>query len=180
MIIDIIVIVFAILAAIRGFRKGLIVGICSYLAIIVGLAAAMKLSSVFAEKIGTSANLTGRWVPFVAFLLIFALAALLVRTLSGIIHKITEKLMLGIFNRIGGIVFFVLIYLSAIAILLFYITQLHLMPESQAQASVTYPYIKILGEYAIDGLGSVIPVFKNMFGELELFFETAAHKVKGA
>lgn len=177
MIIDIIVIIFAILAAIRGFRKGFIVGVCSYLAIIIGLAAAMKLSSVFAEKIGTTANLTGRWVPFVTFLLIFAIVALLVRTLSNMIHKITEKLMLGLFNRVGGIVFFMLIYLSAIAILFFYITQLHLLPDSQAQSSVTYPFIKVLGQYAIDGLGTIIPAFKNMFRELEHFFEVTAPQI---
>jgi len=49
LVIDIIVIIIGVLAAIRGLRQGLIVGVCSFLAIIVGLAAAMKLSSVFAR-----------------------------------------------------------------------------------------------------------------------------------
>lgn len=157
---------------------GLIVGVCSYLAFIVGLAAAIKLSAVVAGRIGTAANLTGRWVPFICFLLIFLLVALLVRALSAGVQKLTEKLMLGIFNRIGGVLFFVLIYLSAIAILLFYINQLHLLPESQVQSSVTYPFIKVLGQYAVDALGYIIPAFKNMFEELKLFFETASLKIQ--
>ncbi len=177
MVIDIVVIVFAVLAVFRGLRMGLIVGVCSYLGLIVGLAAAIKLSAVVAAQIGTAANLTGRWVPFVCFLLIFILVALLVRTLSGVVQKITEKLMLGFINRVGGALFFVLIYLSAIAILLFYINQLHLLPENWVQSSLSYPLIKILGQYAIEAMGYIIPAFRNMFEELTTFFETASHKI---
>jgi Uncharacterized membrane protein, required for colicin V production len=178
LVIDIIVIIIGVLAAIRGLRQGLIVGVCSFLAIIVGLAAAMKLSSVFAEKIGSAANLTGRWVPFVAFLLVFAVVALLVRSLSSIVHNVSEKLFLGIFNRLGGMVFFVLIYLTPVAILLFYITQLKLLSASYIEASFTYPFLKSLGSFTIESLGSIIPAFKNMFSALEQFFESAAHRIQ--
>lgn len=178
MVLDIIIVIFAVLAAIRGLRKGLIAGVCSYLALIVGLAAAMKLSAVVAEKIGTAANLTGKWIPFLSFLLVFAFVVLLIRGLSNLMQRVSEKLMLGIFNRLGGVVFFVLIYLSAIALLLFYLTQLHFMPQSQIASSVTYPFVIALGEYAVNALGAIIPAFKNMFTELQLFFETAAQKMK--
>lgn len=178
MIIDIVVILLALFATIRGLRMGLIVGICSYLALIVGLAAGIKLSAVVANLIGTEANITGKWMPFVCFLIIFALVALLVRLLSSWVQKLSEKLSLGIVNRIGGVLFFVLIYLSAIAILLFYVNQLQLLPQRQVEKSVTFPYIKLLGTYAVDALGNIIPTFKNMFKELELFFETASQKIK--
>ncbi|MFT4093133.1 MAG: CvpA family protein [Niabella sp.] len=177
MIIDVIVAVLAILAAIRGFRKGFIVGICSYLALIIGLAAAMKLSAVFAARIGAAANLTGKWVPFVSFLVVFALVALLVRTLSAFVSRLTEKMMLGIFNKLGGIVFFVLIYLSAFAILLFYIKQLQLLPQGQIASSATYPVINMLGAYAVNALGYIIPAFKDLFVQLENFFGQAAQQV---
>ena len=154
---------------------GLIVGVCSYLALMVGLAAAIKLSAVVATQIGTAANLTGRWVPFICFLLIFILVALLVRTLSAVIQKLTEKIVPGFIIRIGGALFFMLIYLSGIALLLFYVDQMHLLPESQIQGSVTYPFIKVLGPYAVDSLGYIIPAFQNMFKDLQLFFETASH-----
>ena len=48
MIIDIIVVIILILAAIKGFRQGLIVALFSVIAFIVGLAAAIKLSVVVA------------------------------------------------------------------------------------------------------------------------------------
>ncbi len=178
MIIDIIIIILAVLAAIRGLRMGLIAGVCSYVALIVGLAAAMKFSAVVAEKIGTAANVAGKWVPFVCFLLIFSLVTLLIRTVSSTVQKLTETLMLGIFNRVGGVVFFVLIYLSAIAILLFYVTKMNLIAENYFEISATYPFVKVLGEHAVNALGYIVPVFKNMFHDLELFFEAAAQKVK--
>jgi membrane protein required for colicin V production len=48
MVIDAIFIVLMILAVIKGFRNGLIVAVFSFLGIIIGLAAAMKFSTVVA------------------------------------------------------------------------------------------------------------------------------------
>ena len=44
-----------------------------------------------------------------------------------------------------------------------------LQPET-IQKSVTYSFVQPWGPKAINGLGSVIPVFKNMFGQTGKFF----------
>jgi membrane protein required for colicin V production len=42
--------------------------------------------------------------------------------------------------------------------------------------SIVYPYIKPLGPKFINALGYILPFFKNMFTELEVFFEGIAQK----
>jgi membrane protein required for colicin V production len=42
------------------------------------------------------------------------------------------------------------------------------------QQSVTYAYIQPLGPWVVDGIGKLIPAFKDMFTELEAFFERIA------
>ena len=42
--------------------------------------------------------------------------------------------------------------------------------------SKTYPYIAPWGPKVIDNLGKIIPIFKNMFADLEAFFAALAKK----
>lgn len=179
MMIDIIFVVLFIMAALKGYRKGLIAGIFSYLAFMIGLAAAMKLSAVVASRIKEIINISDKWLPFLAFTVVFLFFVVLVRWLSRMLQSVFEKIMLGWLNRIGGVAFFGLLYLSVFAIFLFYINQMHLVPQSAIESSQTYVYLKPLGRFAVDGLGSVIPAFKNLFGQLETFFSNVADKAGG-
>ena len=52
MIIDIIFVILIVLALLQGYRRGLIVAVFSLISIIVGLAAAIKLSAVVANYLG--------------------------------------------------------------------------------------------------------------------------------
>jgi membrane protein required for colicin V production len=45
------------------------------------------------------------------------------------------------------------------------------------QASVTYPFIEPWGPKAISIFGAIIPMFKDMFQELENFFNGVSTKI---
>ena len=70
MIIDILFAIVLILAILRGYKRGLIVGIFSFIAIIVGLAAAIKLSVVVAGYIGKAVKVSDEWLPFISFIVV--------------------------------------------------------------------------------------------------------------
>lgn len=168
MIIDIIFLVLMGLAIFKGGSKGLIVALFSILGFIVGLAAALKLSAVVASKIAPGSN--APWLPFLSFLIVFVAAMLLVRMGAKILEKSVEFVMLGWLNKLGGIVFYVLLYAIISSIFLFYLTQLHIISAETTTASYFYPYLKPLGPLVIEGLGKVIPWFKDMFATLQDFF----------
>lgn len=171
MLIDLIVVVLIVLALIKGWCKGFIVGVFSFLAFIIGLAAAIKLSAVAAAYIGESVNISQRWLPVVAFAAVFMVVVLLVHLGAKALEGMVALAMLGWANKLGGIVLFTLLYLFVFSILLFYATQVQLINEETAQASVTYPYLQPLGPKVIDTLGVILPFFKNMFSELLQFFD---------
>lgn len=176
MFIDLIVVVLIVLALYKGWRKGLIVGIFSFLAFIIGLAAAIKLSTLAAAYIGEAVNISQRWLPVVAFAIVFLVIVLLVRLGAKALEGIVTVAMLGWANKLGGIVLFILLYLFVFSILLFYATHVHLINEESAQASVTYSYLQPLGPKVVNGLGVVMPFFKNMFGELLQFFDGVSNQ----
>jgi len=177
MIIDLIFAVLMILALIHGYRRGLIVAVFSFIAIIVGLAAAIKLSTVVAKYLGHAVKISDRWLPFLSFILVFIVAVIIIRLGAKAIQRITETVMLGWVNRLGGIILYAAIYTTIFSVLLFFAGQIKMIKSETLQASVTYPFIRPWGPKAIDAVGSVIPFFKDMFTELEQFFSGVSQKI---
>lgn len=159
------------LAVYKGFTKGLIVGICSFVAYFVGLAAALKLSSKVAQYISGKDQEPSVWMPVLSFLLVFIVVILLVNLLGRLLRKVVKTAMLGLFDRVGGILFFVLIYIFIFSILVFYAVEIKVISESTIKSSKVYPYIAPVAPSMINFIGKIIPVFKNIFDDLKLFFE---------
>lgn len=176
MLIDVVCLLLLLWATFKGLRNGFIVGLFSFLAFIIGLAAALKLSTLAAEYIGANTTIGERWIPFIAFAAVFLIVVLLVRLGAKAIESMLRVAMLGWLNRLGGVFLYVLLYLFVFSIILFYAEQLLLIKEEAMNNSVVYPYIKPLGPKFINALGYILPFFKNMFGELEVFFEGMAQK----
>ena len=66
MFIDILVAIALVFATVKGIRNGLIIAVFSILAFIIGLAAALKLSTVVASWLAQSTNINVQWLPFLA------------------------------------------------------------------------------------------------------------------
>jgi membrane protein required for colicin V production len=177
MLLDIIFAVVIILALFKGYQRGLIVGLFSLVAVIIGLAAAMKLSTVAAGYIGKAVKISQEWLPVISFAIVFILVVLLIRLGANAIERTVEVVMLGWLNKLGGILLYAIIYTIVFSVLLFYAEQIKLIKPETIQQSAVYSFIQPWGPKAINGVGAVIPVFKDMFGELEHFFDGIAKDV---
>ena len=176
MIIDIIAAILLVLAIIKGYRKGVILAAFSYIAIIIGIAAAMKLSVIVASYL-ESQSMHGKWLSFLSFALVLIIVIIVIRLVANLIQKLVEAVMLGWFNRITGVILYSLVYFTVFSILLFYTTKIGLTGQDTLSASITYPYFHNLGPWVIDHLGAVIPWFKDMFSQLSHFFEGIATRI---
>lgn len=176
MLIDIVTILLLVLAVFKGIKKGLVVALFSFFAYIIGLAAALKLSAAMADYIGRNVTMSQKWLPFIAFLLVFLIVVLCIRLGARLLEKSLQLMMLGFVNRLGGLVFFVLIYFFIYSILLFYADKLHLLGEETIEASISYDIIAPYAPKIIEVLGDVIPWFSDMFKELLQFFDSVAEK----
>lgn len=177
MLIDLIFVVLIVFAVVKGFQRGLIVGLFSLIAVIIGLAAAMKLSVVMAHYLGKAVNLSDEWLPVISFAVVFILVILLIRLGAKAIEKTVEFAMMGWLNKLGGILLFTALYITIFSVLLFYAEQLKLVQADTIDKSITYSFIQPWGPKAIDGIGSIIPIFKDMFKELKQFFGGVATNI---
>jgi membrane protein required for colicin V production len=177
MLIDILFAIVIVLAIIKGYKRGLIVGLFSFIAILIGLAAAIKLSALVANYLGDNVKISIQWLPVISFVIVFIIVVWLVRLGAKAIEGLAESVMLGWVNRIGGIIFFIAIYTAVFSVGLFYAEQIKLLQPAATKSSATYPIVHPLGPRAVNAIGKTVPVFKDMFAQLEDFFEGVSQKV---
>jgi membrane protein required for colicin V production len=177
MLIDFTFAALLILAIIKGYQKGLIFAIFSIIAFIVGLAAALKLSTAVAAYLKDSISVSAKWMPFIAFALVFLIVVLLVRLGTKLVEKTFQAVLLGWVNRIGGILLYAALYFIILSIFIFYAEKLQLLQPATIQSSVTYKFIQPWGPKLMDNIGSLIPFFKDMFTQLGDFFNSLSNKI---
>jgi membrane protein required for colicin V production len=176
--IDIIFAILIIIAILKGYRKGLIIALFSIIAFIVGLAAALKLSAAVAVRLQHNVNIASKWLPVVSFALVFLLVVFLVHMGGKLIEKTFEMAMLGWANRLGGVLLYAVLYTIIFSVFLFYADKIKIFEKTTIQASQTYPIVEPIGPKVIDGLGKLIPVFKDTFTQLEAFFGGVSNKIQ--
>ncbi len=178
MAIDFFLVIILCIAVFKGYSRGLIAAVFSFLAIIIGLAAAMKLSSLVAGWLHNSTNIGAKWLPFISFLIVMIGVILLVRLGARMIQKSAELLMLGWINRLGGIIFYVAVYTAVFSVVLFFAEKMHLLKQDMIETSRCYSLVQPLGPKLINGIGSILPFFKDLFTQLETFFGSIGEHVK--
>lgn len=173
--IDLTILILLAIALFKGLKKGLVVALFSLLALIIGAAAALKLSGMAAEWLLQSAPQLGKWVPLLAFVLVFAAAVIIVRLLAKMIEETLEWTMLGWANKLGGVFFYFILYMMVASIGLFYLDKLGILSANAEKDSITYAWLQPLAPAIMKLTGSIIPIFKDLFSALESVFDQLAH-----
>lgn len=171
MFIDLVVLLTVVLALVKGYGKGFIMALFNTLSLIIGLAAAVKFSSIIAPEISERFDTGAQFTPIISFLLIFVAVLLVIRFLGKAIEKTFETASIGFINRASGALLYLLLYLSVLSVMFFYIEKTGLIRKEVQEASVTWEWILPWGPAVLDGIGLLIPFFKNMFDTLNDFFE---------
>ena len=179
MIIDSAFLIIMVIAVFKGFSKGFVVGIFSLIAFVIGLAAALKLSALVAQHLQSSSGITGKWIPFLSFSLVFVVVVLLVNLGARVIKKTVILAMLGWLDRLAGIVLYIIIYTIIFSVLLFFAEKMALLKPETIRVSKVYDFVAPWGPAVIDNLGKIIPVFKDLFLQLQSFFQNLGDKLAG-
>jgi membrane protein required for colicin V production len=176
MIIDLVFLIMIVMAIFKGISKGFIVAVFSLLAFIIGLAAALKLSAVVAVHLQEKMNISGYWLPFLAFLIVFIGVVLLVRLGAAVLKKVVTVAFLGWADALAGIILYAVMYLMVFSVILFFATRIHLISAETQTDSHTYSFIEPFGPKVMNLLGKAIPLFSHMFSDLGKFFQNVSKK----
>ena len=168
--IDIVFLVLMALAVWKGYSKGLVVALFSFVGMIVGMLLALKCSAMVAIWLGEETKLDAKWLPFLAFLLIIIGVYFGVRILAALVQKSLEFAMLGWANRIGGILLYALLYSSLLTLVLFYVYKLQLLSADAKANSQFYHFMHGFAKPLLSFIADALPFIKNILQQLSDFF----------
>jgi membrane protein required for colicin V production len=148
-IVDLILIIILIAAAIRGFIKGFFVEFASVAALILGVLSAM----MFADSLKIWMSGVVSWRPetvkVVSFLLIFIGVVIVVHLIANLLEKFVRAIALGPLSRIGGAIFGVVKTAFILSVLMYVIARIEsynltIIPKEPKRGSRYYAPIEKL------------------------------------
>ena len=103
---------------------------------------------------------------------------LLLRLVANALQKSVEMFFMGWANKLGGVIFYTIIYALVFSAVLFYANKLSIIKADTIAESKCYSIVQPIGIKVINGFGELIPIFKNLFTQLESFFDTVQKKMQ--
>ena len=113
--IDIIVLLFLLWGAYRGFSKGLIIEVATLLGLVFGVYVAIKYSSYTEDILVDFLNISSRYISYIALAVTFVLVAIVVYIIGKLLTKLIDIISLGLINKLLGTI------LGLLSILLLYV-----------------------------------------------------------
>src|SRR5690606_3861650 len=104
-----------------GFQKGFIKAILGFVAIGLAIWGGIKFSGIAQKVLSDLELIPEKFIHIVSFLIMIFLIYLAVRVVAKIIHSITHSVGLGVFNRLGGALFGILLNILMLSALIFYV-----------------------------------------------------------
>lgn len=116
MVVDLFLLLFLLMGVYKGWTKGFIMAIVSFVSFFAALALALQFSGWVEGYLKQQTATNNEWLAFLAFLLVLIGAIIAIRILGKIIEKSVELVMLGIVNRLAGILLYLFVYVSIFAV----------------------------------------------------------------
>jgi len=142
MVFDIIFLVILVWAAYRGFTKGVIHQAATLLALILGVIGAIKFSGFTSSLLIDKTNMTGEYMPLIAFALTFIAIVVGVHFIAKLLEKLITAVALGFINRLAGALFSMTKFAFIISIILVVLNTIHtnysFLPEEKVNKSLMY------------------------------------------
>ncbi len=163
------------LGVINGFKKGFVLEIASLLALILAVIGGFHFLHWGMALLTEQFQLTGRFLPVVAFLLIFIGIVLLVNLLGKILRKVIHMAFLGSVDRLAGAALGALKFVFFFSVLIWAFQVFGLaVPQHLQDDSFLYPYVVSVAPATVDMFGFVIPATTNLMNDISALLNTPA------
>jgi membrane protein required for colicin V production len=100
--IDYIILVILVLFIIQGYRKGIIIGLATIAALILGIYMAVHFSNYLDATLVEHLHPSRKWLPILSFSITFILVVIAVMLVAKLTERLVDVVGMGFFNHIGG------------------------------------------------------------------------------
>jgi len=160
----------------QGFTRGLIKTVFASFSLLIGIVAALKLSSIVITILQNTFSANPAILFVAGFVLTFIVVMALIRFVGTRIEKLMENLKVGGVNKLLGGALLGMFYAVLISYGVFLMDKVSLISEEVKTASFTYPYLEPLPQ-ATQGIGEAVrPLFTDFWDKLMVTMDTVKEK----
>ena len=165
--IDLIILIPLAFGAMGGFRKGFILEIITLLALILAVIGGFHFLHWGMSVLSDNFQLSGRFLPFLAFVLIFVAIIAIVNAIGQALKKIIHMAFLGGIDRIAGAVLGALkfVFLFSILIWVFQVFGVEI-PQHLQDDSFFYTYVVALAPATVELFSFIIPATSDLMDKI--------------
>lgn len=171
MILDGILLILAILAFIRGWRKGLLWALCSFIAVILGIVIALKLSGALSEYLFNQHIISNQYTMLISFVVLFLGTIYLFRMAVKLIETVLDKLFLEWANRLAGGLLYSFFVVFIISTCCWLANQAGLLKDELKATSKSYVYVEPIAPKTIGLITEYLPYCKDLIRKAESHLE---------
>ncbi len=149
--IDIIILLFLLYGAYRGFSRGLIVEVATLAGLVLGVYMAVRYSSYTENFLRDFLNFSSRYISYVALAVTFILVVILVYIVGKLLTKLVDIISLGLVNKLLGTALGVAKYFLIVCVLLLVTDALNekfqfISEETRQKSLLFYPFLNFAQE----------------------------------
>jgi membrane protein required for colicin V production len=167
--VDLIIVILIAWAAYRGFTRGLVIMVATFIALIIGIWGAAKFSGIVADWLVNTVYVSSPYMQLVSFTITFIGIVIAINIAAFLLSRLLDAVAFGFVNRLLGIVFGILkmaLLLSIFFVILNAFNERHdFLPKQQIESSKLY-------EPVADLAPGIFPFlrFEAIAREIELLF----------
>ena len=144
--IDIIILLFLLFGAFRGFSKGLIIEVATLAGLILGVFIAIRYSPYTEGLLRDFLNLSSRYLSYIALAITFLLVVIGVYLIGKMLTRLVDIISLGLVNKLLGAILGMAKYFLIVCVLLMIMDALddkfHFISEELKEKSMLfYPFL---------------------------------------
>jgi len=147
--IDVIIVIIIFFSLLGGLKNGLIAEVASLAALILGIWGAIHFSGITTDLLIRYFDLKTGYMNIISFAVTFIVIVILVHIVGSTISKLVDWGILGVFNKLGGVLFAMLRSILFLSITLMVFDKIdrdvHIIPEKIKENSRMYEPIRNIG-----------------------------------
>ena len=156
---DIIIIIPLIWGAYKGFKKGFIIEIASFIALGLGVWGGIKFSAISAKYLSEAFDISEKIMPLISFAVTFILIVIVVFMLAKMLQKIISMIALGFINKAAGSLFGMLKFGLIMSVIINFTNiinnQINFIDPEMKSSSVLFEPIGKVAQIIIPGLKNI-------------------------
>ena len=156
---DIVIIIPLVWGAYKGFKKGFIIEIASFIALGLGIWGGMRFSSISAKYLSDAFEISEKVMPLISFAVTFIAIVVVIFMLAKMLQKIITMVALGFINRAAGALFGMLKFSLIMSVLINFANiinaQVPFIETEMKNTSILYAPMGKVSQIIIPGLKEI-------------------------